>query len=163
MRFHSGEGLRGDTGRPVLYLDIDDTLLTWAAGYPAAARGAREFVVWALERFQIRWLSTWCPTGEMPDSLLHDLARMLDVDPARLRSIRSFDWDATESKLNGIAWLEHVVLNRPFLWVEDEYGVGDAERQFLASHGFLSAYRHCNVTKDADSLIRLHHTLMRSF
>lgn len=147
----------------MLYLDIDDTLVTWAAAHPAAAPGAREFVVWALARFEVRWLTTWCPTGEMPESLLHDLARMLDVEPVHLRHIRGFDWDATDSKLNGIAWLEHVVQRRPFLWVEDEYGVGDVERRVLTSHGFLSSYHHCNVTEDAESLIRLHHSLLCGF
>jgi hypothetical protein len=49
--------------RPVLYLDLDDTLLTWAASRPLAAPGAREFVLWALEHYEIRWLTRWCPTG----------------------------------------------------------------------------------------------------
>jgi hypothetical protein len=149
--------------RPVLYLDIDDTLLTWADGNPRAAPGARDFVLWALERFAVRWLTTWCPSGEMQHSLLGDLCTMLELDPELLSEIRGFNWEATDSKLNGIAWLEHVVWKRPFLWVEDDYGVKQRERHFLAEHGLLAHYRHCNVTEDPASLERLHEAVRREW
>jgi hypothetical protein len=146
----------GKNRRPVLYLDIDDTLLSWRNGKPQAATGARSFMLWALERFEVRWLTTWCPVGELSWGLLGDLCKMLELEPSRLRGIRGVDWEATGSKLNGIAWLEHVVLRRPFVWVEDEYGFGDAERAFLEHFAFLGSYRHCNVTEDAAALERLH-------
>lgn len=140
---------------PVMYLDLDHTLVSWRGGSPHAGGGAREFVMWALERYEIRWLTTWCPDGEMSDSLLQDLARMLGLSPALLQEIRGFDWADTGSKLNGVAWLEHVVLGRPFVWIEDEYGFGARELAFLDEHGFSGAYRHINVTEDPDSLQRL--------
>jgi hypothetical protein len=145
--------------RPVLYLDLDDTLIRWADGTPRAAPGARRFVLWALERFEVRWLTTWCPTGDMPGSLLNDLCTMLELEPKRLEHVRGFSWDATDSKLNGIAWIEHLLMGRPFLWVEDDYGVQERERQFLADHGLTRHYRHCNVTEDPMSLTRLHHAM----
>lgn len=142
--------------RPVLYLDLDDTLLAWEDGTPRAAPGAQRFLLWALERFEVRWLTTWCPGGEMERSLLADLCTMLEVDTAQVEHIRGFSWESTGSKLNGIAWLEHAVWQRPFLWIEDNYGVCEAERDFLAAHGFLDRYRHCNVSEDPMSLKRLH-------
>jgi hypothetical protein len=142
--------------RPVLYLDIDDTLLIWEEGHPRAAPGAQRFLLWALQRFQVRWLTTWCPGGEMEVSLLGDLCTMLELDTAQVEHIRGFDWESTESKLNGIAWLEHVVLGRPFLWIEDEYGVREGERSFLVEHGLSDRYRHCNVSQDPMALQRLH-------
>jgi hypothetical protein len=149
--------------RPVLYLDLDDTLVCWRGGHPRAAPGARDFVRWALARFEVRWLTTWCPDGEMADSLLLDLARLLEVQPSTLRHIRGFDWAASESKLNGIAWLEHLVLGRPFVWLEDNYGVQAWELGFLERHGLLPAYRRVNVTEDPDSLRRVHQELEREF
>jgi len=145
--------------RPVLYLDIDDTLIAWANGIPRAAPGAREFFLWALDRFEVRWLTTWCPGGEMEPSLLRDLCKMLEVDVSVAEHIRGFDWDATDTKLNGVAWVEHFVLQRPFLWIEDEYGFGAQERAFLAEHGLLDRYRHCNVSVTPASLQRLHELL----
>jgi hypothetical protein len=143
---------------PVLYLDVDDTLVSWRGGNPHAGPGAREFLLWALERYEVRWLTTWCPNGAMEDRLLADLAKMLEIEPATIRGIRGFDWEG-RSKLDGIAWLEHVLLDRPFLWVEDDYGVGERERAFLSAHRMLDRYRWVNVTERPDSLSRVHDEL----
>ena len=98
----------------------------------------------------------------MQDSLRGDLCKMIDVQSEKLESIRGFDWEASDSKLNGIAWLEHVVLGRPWLWVEDEQGVGARELRFLDAHGFRENYHYCNVTKDSQALVRLHEQLRRA-
>lgn len=148
---------------PVLYLDLDDTILSWASGRPTAAPGAREFVRWAIERFEVRWLTRWCPGGEMEDKLLGDLCKMLQLPTTLFRDVSGFDWAGTESKLNGVAWLEHVVLGRPFVWVEDQHGCGEAERGFLAAHGLQEAHLHCNVTEDAEALQRVHQALAERF
>jgi hypothetical protein len=141
--------------RPVLYLDLDDTLIVWADGSPRAAPGARQFVLWALERFEVRWLTTWCPDGRMQSSLLADLCSMLELDPAVLSGVRGFDWQDTGTKLNGIAWLEHLVWKRPFLWIEDQYGFGEREAGVLAPLGLDHCHRHCNVSEAPESLGRL--------
>lgn len=138
--------------RPVLYLDLDDTLLSWATGEPRPAPAARAFLLWAAERYEIRWLTRWCPTGRMGDALLGDLCKLLDLDRSAISGVHGVDWSGGDSKLNGIAWLEHLVLGRPFLWLEDEVGAGERERRFLEEHGLLGAYRHCNVTRDPGAL-----------
>jgi hypothetical protein len=157
----SEKAVSGRLDRPVLYLDLDDTVLAWVNGSPGPARGAREFVLWALERFEVRWLTTWCPSGEMEQGLLADLCLMLDLEPETLCHIRGFDWESTASKLNGIAWLEHLVLKRPFLWVEDDYGVGEREIEVLRGLGLEGSYIHCNVTHDPLALQSLHAELVR--
>jgi hypothetical protein len=149
--------------RPVLYLDLDDTLVCWRGGHPQGAPGARDFLRWALAHFEVRWLTTWCPDGEMKEHLLNDLADLLHEDPTTLKHIRGFDWAASESKLNGIAWLEHLVLGRPFFWLEDDYGVGAQELDFLEEHGFRHVYRWVNVTEDPESLRRAHGELESHF
>lgn len=110
---------------------------------------------WALEAFEIRWLTTWCPDGRMSDKLLRDLAKMLQMPVEVLSGIKGLSWDETKSKLNGIAWLEHLVLDRPFLWLEDDYGFSDRERALLGQFGVLSAYHHCNVSRNPESLIQV--------
>jgi hypothetical protein len=147
--------------RPVLYLDLDDTILSWREGVPAAAPGAHDFIVWALAHLEVRWLTTWCPGGDMDQKLLRDLARMLDLDPLALADIRGFDWDSTGSKLNGLAWVEHLVLGRPFIWLEDDYGFTWRERGVLARHGMLENYLHCNVTERPEALREVHDRLRR--
>lgn len=148
--------------RPVLYLDLDDTLIAWPdgrRGSPRAARGARDFLCWALEHYEVRWLTTWCPDGRMEAGLLGDLARMLDLSPQTLEQVHGLDWSESQCKLDGIAWMEHVVLRRPFLWLEDEYGFGEREQAFLDAHGLGACYRHVNVTTDADALGPVHAAL----
>lgn len=145
--------------RPVLYLDLDDTLISWEGGNPHAAPGAQEFILWALEEYEVRWLTTWCPDGRMDGKLLGSLAKMLELSTDELREVRGFDWDFSRCKLDGIAWLEHLVLGRPFLWVEDEYGFGDREARFLEDHHLMDRYRRVNVTEDPESLERLHEEL----
>jgi hypothetical protein len=145
--------------RPVLYLDLDDTLLRWEGRHPGPAEGARDFFAWILETFEVRWLTRWCPDGILSERLAGDLAAMLDTEPSTLARIRGFDWSHSDCKLDGIAWVEHVVMGRPFLWIEDDFGVGRRELRFLEEHGLVDCYHHCNVSVDAGSLVRLHDTL----
>jgi hypothetical protein len=147
--------------RPVLYLDLDDTVISWEGGSPHAALGAGEFVRWALAHFEVRWLTTWCPGGEMDEKLLTDLGKMLSLPVDELREIRGGEWDREGSKLNGVAWLEHVVLGRSFVWLEDDYGFKEREREFLVANRLVDCYRHCNVTVDPACLTRVHAELRR--
>lgn len=147
----------------MLYLDIDDTLVGYPDGRrggPRPASGAPEFLAWALRRFEVRWLTRWCPTGRMRDDQVRAFSKMLRVEADVVRRIRGLDWTCSETKLDGIAWLEHVVLGRPFLWIEDEWGMGERERAFLRDHGFDDYWRHCNVTQNPEALASLHRTLV---
>lgn len=150
--------------RPVMYLDVDDTLLRYPDGReadPIVADGAREFFAWALDVYEVRWLTKWCRTGTMDDDLVPDFCRMLDVEPNVVRSVCGLDWSYSDTKLNAIGWLEHLVLDRPFLWVEDNYGVRAQERRFLAELGLEGCWRCCNVTERPDALMHLHRNLRR--
>ena len=148
--------------RTVLYLDLDDTIIAWPHGRNASPRGARgggELLGWALEQFEVRWLTTWCPDGRMAPGLLRDLARMLRLPLDLLEGIRGLDWSASRCKLDGIAWMEHLVLGRPFVWLEDEYGFGERERRFLRAHGLAESHLAVNVSTDANALARVQSAL----
>ena len=152
--------MSGRDDRAVLYLDIDDTLVRHVPSGPHAAPGAAEFFAWALETFHVRWLTRWCRDGAMSEDLVPSFCKMLRTDPDTIRSIRGVDWSDSDSKLDGIAWLEHVVLRRPFLWVEDEHGLGEKERAVLELQGFAEASLWCNVTQDPEALRALHRRLL---
>lgn len=148
---------------PVLYLDIDDTLLSWADGQPRPVAGSEGFLRWALARFEVRWLTRWCPSGEMPPDLLGDLAKMVRIDPAELGHIRGSRWDFSSIKADGIAWLEHIALGREFAWVEDRGGVSDRDLELLATAGLAHCYYECSVTEDDTALVRVRHRLEERF
>lgn len=147
--------------RPVLYLDLDDTLLSWADGEPRAVPSSGSFMEWALARFEVRWLTRWCPSGEMPEDLLGDLAKMLGVDPARLGCIRGCSWEESGAKVDGITWLEHTVMDRPFFWVENREGLTDRDLEVLNETGFREHYLECNVSEDETVLERTRRRLER--
>ena len=89
--------------RPVLYLDLDDTVIAWSDGTPSGAPGVHEFLTWALDTFEVRLLSRWARTGIMEPRLVRDLARMSGVPPERLASIAGLDRDADALvRLHGI-------------------------------------------------------------
>ncbi len=140
--------------RPVLYLDVDDVLVCWANFERSPARAAREFLAWAHDHFEVRWLTRRCPDGAMPDWCVGDLAQLLGVEEEVFARTPGLDWSECASKLNGIAWLEHVVLGRPFVWLDDEHGAGALEQAFLAEHGFAHALMLCDVSMDPDALAR---------
>lgn len=153
--------VNGEELRPVFYMDIDDTLLRYVEGKdPRPAPGAREFVAWAFEHFEVRWLTRWCRDGRMPEDLVGSFSRMFGVEAHIVSQVRGLDWSDTDSKVNGIAWLEHVVLKRPFLWIEDEYGLGASEQAFLSQAGFEEMWLGCNVTADPEALQMLHERLL---
>lgn len=157
--------------RPVMYLDIDDTLLTyndgvWEATYGRltnnsiispnaiiAAPGAGEFIVWALEHFEIRWLTFWCPSGRMHPKRAEQLAGALGVSPDLIASIEGISFAHSLNKCDGIDWSEHE-RGRPWIWIEDD--LPQSELQILASKGCLDRWYRCNVTEDVNALRRLH-------
>lgn len=145
--------------RPVLYLDIDDTLLSWASGEPEPVDAAGGFVQWAMECFEVRWLTRWCPNGLMPDNLLGDLSKMIGIETDVLGTIHACNWEDSGIKSDGIAWLEHTVLGRDFVWVEDSEGLSPRDHEVLQAAGFGDRYIPCNVTEDAASLERVREQL----
>jgi hypothetical protein len=144
----------GPGERPVLYLDLDDTVVSWATGEPRGAEDAGPFLRWALDRFEVRWLTTWAPSGLMDGGLLVDLCKLTGIPAERLQRIRGLDWEGG-TKVDGIAWVEHVVMGRPFVWIEDDT-VPPAALEFLDHHGYLACFHRCDVTRDAEALRRLH-------
>lgn len=158
----SSDAAASKVERPVLYLDIDDTLLRYPEGRdrsPEPASGAREFFSWAVAVFEVRWLSRWCRGGCMPADLVADFCGLLQTERGLVEAIRGIDWTFSDTKLNGIAWLEHLVLGRRFVWIEDDYGVGERELAFLSEHGLDGNWRPCNVTEDPDVLRSVHREL----
>lgn len=158
--------------KPVMYLDIDDVLLDWSGGgmIPRAAEGAREFLLWALEHYEVRWLTYWAPNGRLNYDDAVALARALRVQPEILLEIKGLDWSGDErpiwgvqTKLDGIAWVEHLVMGRPFVWVEDETViVPQGLDRTLQALGLLHCWLHVNTTRRGDSLRALHERLVGS-
>jgi hypothetical protein len=111
--------------RPVLYLDVDDTLIMWNDAHPygKAAPWAREFVLWAVEHCEVRWLTMWCPAGRMAPHREAELALLL-VSPeyraallASRRQMGALDLDTARTIARAVAqWADELarwLLSRP--------------------------------------------------
>lgn len=158
--------------KPVMYLDIDDVLLDWSGPWPRAAPGARDFLLWALRNFEVRWLTYWCPDGRLGWDDARELGKLLGVPSEMLLKIEGLNWQSgavapilgVHSKLDGIAWLEHLVLGRPCVWVEDEtliVPLGYDKK--LRELGLEQCWRPVNTSRNPHALIRLHRELMQEF
>jgi len=164
--------------RPVLYLDVDDTLVTfnkvvlerlagenrgpWINGIHdvVAAPGAGDFLRWALDVFEVRWLTAWCPRGIMGTEDATRLGKALGVSVETLIAIRGIPWMHGLDKTTGIDWSEFRQ-GRPFVWVEDD--LLPSELRTLDDMGALHCYRRCNVTEDIGALQKLHKALQNEY
>lgn len=115
------------TQKPVVYLDIDDTLVrfphdkdkAWWLAHPDGELATDAVIV--LQEMtalcEVRWLTAWCPSGSMrtegyarlaalgiPTELIEDISNPL---PWSLRKPMAIDWD------------EHRA-GRRWVWIEDE-------------------------------------------
>ena len=100
---------------PVLFLDIDGVLLVRDRSGKdlQLAAGAKDFIAWALERFDVRWLTTHCADGSAGPALEH-LDPYCDAETRSLiRRIKpSRPWNAFKTEaLAG--------LSPPWYWLDD--------------------------------------------
>jgi hypothetical protein len=148
--------------RPVLYLDVDDTLIMWNDAHPygKAAPWAREFVLWAVEHCEVRWLTMWCPAGRMAPHREAELALLLGVPVETLDGIRGIDFADTFDKTDGIDWEEHA-RGRPWIWVEDDLPSREVAK--LRGRGAIHHYHATNVSRDAGALGRTFYRLQHLF
>lgn len=116
--------------RPLLYLDIDGTLLRRRTAI-AGLRDAYEvdpnthgFLTWAVEHFDCRWLSTRTHAGNA-DSARRAFRHALGV------STLPEDWAGVLGSIAAVAWstskIEAIDMNHPagWFWVDDAPGAAD--------------------------------------
>lgn len=160
--------------KPVMYLDVDDTLVRHPDDpyqediiefYNANPDGGppnnvKEFLEFAQEHFEVRWLTFWCPNGTMEESRKDDLANILAVPRSLIENIRnpmgfmgarqpSGLFTAT-LKTNAIDWDEYEA-GREFVWVEDDM-MQPMEFQILRGYKARDNYICCNVSKNPNRL-----------
>lgn len=143
----------------ILYLDVDDTLLVWTNDFVGfAAPRAADFVHWALEHFEIRWLTMWCPSGRLQPHGAEELSYRFNnkVSAETFYSIynpRMFQQD----KSAGIDFDDP----RPWVWVED--GALPNEERVLKSKGLWTNFYKTNVTHDRRMLQKTWRLLAERF
>lgn len=144
----------------ILYLDIDDTLLVWTndIGGFAAPRAA-DFVHWALEHFEIRWLTLWCPSGRLQPHGAEELSYRFNYKVSKeiFASIHNPRMFQEMNKADGIDFDDP----RPWVWVED--GALSNEQYILKSKGLWNNFYKTNVSQDRRMLQKTWRLLAERF
>lgn len=141
--------------RPVAYLDVDDVLIQWKGRHRMAAPHAANFLQFLREHFEVRWITSWCPSGEMSEDRLLTLAELLQVEPEVLRWIRNPR--SFPGKPHGYPPKHYAIDfgdSRPWVWIEDEH-LHKSNLDELARRGVRDRYVECNVSWRPDDLLRV--------
>ena len=142
----------------VLYLDIDDTLLVWTNGQQGfAAPLAAEFVRWADEHFEVRWLTMWCPSGKLRQEGAEELSYRFHgtVKPDVFMKFTN-PTPFVSYKTDGIDFLDP----RPWVWVEDM--VLPTERNVLGPK-YIKQFYPTHVTQNVVALQATWRKLAKEF
>ena len=143
----------------VMYLDCDDTLIVWTnsvAGYGAPR--AADFVNWALEHFEVRWLTMWCPSGRMRREGAEELSYRFGgkIAPEVFGNIVNPN-GFIDLKTEGIDFNDP----RPWVWVED--GMVLKERMFLEDKRLTHNFYPSNVSRNVVALQKTWRLLAERF
>lgn len=150
--------------RPILFLDIDGVLNTWSApeievseDHPIAlgrVPGAPEFFQFALQHFDVRWLTAWAVNGYFLPRQIETLAWLLCCPPDVILQTPAVSW--REAKTDGIA---AVIANQDidWLWIDDE--ILRSEHAWLIRTGNLERWHQVRSFHDNHALSTLHRTL----
>lgn len=137
----------------VMYLDIDDTMLIdELVGRKTVikkfAPGTVEFLNWASEHFEIRWLTFWCMNGTMAIPAAKELSEISGFKLpftffTNIKNDLSFNFD----KCDAIDFKDP----RPFVWVEDQ--IQPFEYNGLKQRGKEHCHYPCNSSRNPYALI----------
>lgn len=151
--------------KPVLYLDVDGVL--WdiqqrlkddssiivaqdPTTFACAANGLDEFLDYVLEKFEVRWCTSWAMSGTMHPDVMERLKEHTGVPVEIWSMVRpSLGW--INFKHQNMDWTE-IRQGREFAWVEDE--LLEEELEMLRVFQCLDNYYYTDVFEDADDLIK---------
>ena len=139
---------------PTLFLDIDGVLLRRRPGN-FRVRDAFEvapyallFLTWAVQNFDVRWLSSRCQSGDA-QQVCHAFryalpARELPADWRLIETIAAACWG--ERKIDAID------PSSDFFWLDDAHG--DEALAILTAHGKADRAIEVSVDRDPEALLR---------
>ena len=126
--------------QPNIYLDIDGVLL---ANEENLSIGAVEFIKYAIEHFDVYWLTTHCMDGD-PAHVIEYLNRASTEDlRPRLEMFKPVTWSLKKT--------EAIDFSKPFLWFDDDCFSG--EKIDLDEHGVFNSWIEVNLAKYPDQMV----------
>lgn len=142
-----------------VYLDMDGVILrsagtsVWNCGWEVAP-GALDFLTWAVERFEVIWLTARSRSGDMS----HIERGIRHALPA---TTLPAEWRAVLDKTTAAAWdrlkTDGIDLDGEFCWIDDAPQTGALLA--LESRGVEDRWIECNTDIRPDDLHRIRQVL----
>jgi len=122
-----------------IYLDIDGVLL---ANEDNLSEGAAEFIKFAVDNFDVYWLTTHCRHGD-PNRAIEYVQRTTNENLRPwLEKIKPVVWDFKKT--------EAIDFSQSFLWFDDDCYVG--EREELYSNAVFDSWIEVDLYKHPNQL-----------
>ncbi len=143
--------------KPILYLGLNGVLIMepalkddlwmrrWPKGEPAP--GAKDFIEWAKEHFEIRWLTMKIMTGTLYEYQAKDIGEVLELDPKLLISFRNPKSIFVSDLTMGINFDEQ----RPWFWLQDQ--LQETEERRLKQTNTFDRYIATDSHNNIEALI----------
>lgn len=123
-----------------IYLDIDGVLL---ANESNLAEGAKEFIKYAADNFDVYWLTTHCMDGD-PAHAVEYIARVEQEDLRPwLIKFKPTVWSLKKT--------EAIDFTKPFFWYDDD--CFSEERKVLRDNNALNSWIEVDLRKYPDQMI----------
>lgn len=127
--------------QPNIYLDIDGVLL---ANKENLSIGAVGFIKYAVEHFDVYWLTTHCMDGDPTHAIKYlNRASTEDLRPW-LEKFKPVTWSLKKT--------EAIDFSKPFLWFDDDGFTG--EKIDLNEHSALNSWIEIDLHTTPDQMVK---------
>lgn len=127
--------------RPKIYLDIDGVIL---ANEDYLAIGAEEFIKYAVENFDVYWLTTHCTESDATHAINYVMRAGNESLRPHLEKLIPTSWSEYKT--------EAIDFTKPFLWFDDDCYLG--ERQDLEKNNAFNSWVEVDLRNYPDQLQR---------
>ena len=126
--------------KPNIYLDFDGVIL---ANEDHLSVGAEEFIKYAVENFDVYWLTTHCTDSDSTHAISYMMETAEDHMRPYFEKFIPTTWSTNKT--------EAIDFSKPFLWYDDDCFTG--ERADLIKNNALNSWIEVDLQKYPDQLV----------
>ena len=127
--------------KPNIYLDIDGVIL---ANEENLSIGAEEFIKYAVENFDVYWLTTHCTQSDATHAINYVMRAGNESLRPHLEKLIPTSWSEYKT--------EAIDFSKPFLWFDDDCYLG--ERRDLEKNNAFNSWVEVDLRNYPDQLMR---------
>jgi hypothetical protein len=127
--------------KPNIYLDIDGVIL---ANEENLSIGAEEFIKYAVENFDVYWLTTHCTQSDATHAINYVMRAGSESLRSHLEKLIPTSWSDNKT--------EAIDFSKPFLWFDDDCYL--AEKRDLEANNAFNSWVEVDLRNYPDQLMR---------